>query len=74
MIVPTDKFDYKFIANKYPCIYVKNKERLGVAKSRDLGVSMSNTEYFLLLDGHMRFYDKGWDIQLLEYLKNTQEV
>lgn len=37
--------------------YFLNRERLGVAGSRDKGVALCRTPYFLLLDAHMRAYD-----------------
>lgn len=40
--------------------YILNRERLGVAASRDKGVSLCRTPYFLLLDAHMRAYDDLW--------------
>ena len=40
--------------------YVLNRTRRGVAASRDLGVRLCRTPYFLLLDAHMRFYDATW--------------
>lgn len=40
--------------------YVLNRKRLGVAASRDKGVNLCKTPYFLLLDAHMRAYDDKW--------------
>lgn len=40
--------------------YVLNRTRLGVAASRDKGVALCRTPYFLLLDAHMRAYDDSW--------------
>jgi len=40
--------------------YFLNRERLGVAGSRDKGVALCRTPYFLLLDAHMRAYDDSW--------------
>lgn len=40
--------------------YFLNRERLGVAGSRDKGVVLCRTPYFLLLDAHMRAYDDSW--------------
>ena len=66
-----DKFDYKNIAVKYNAIYIRNNERLGSAPSRDIGVKNCKDEYFIQLDGHMRFYTEGWDILFTDYLKNN---
>lgn len=67
----TDGYDYEWIANKYDCRYFYNRENLGVAGSRNLGVDNCTTEYFVLLDGHMRFYHDNWHIKLLEALKDN---
>lgn len=64
-----DNYDYKWVADKYNCEYVEHKEQYGVAKSRDEGVKLSKTDYFVLLDGHMRFYDYAWDELILNYIK-----
>lgn len=55
-----DCYDYEKALQKYPVKYVLNEKRLGVAASRDKGVRLCNTDYFLLLDAHMRFYDSAW--------------
>jgi len=70
----TDGFDYEAAASKYNARYHKNEERLGIAASRDLGISMIKTPYFLLLDGHMRFYDNTWVEKLLCELEKDDRV
>lgn len=68
-----DSYDYDLLKNKYKITYIKNTSRLGVAKCRDLGISMMNTPYFLLLDSHMRFYDNSWyDIVIKEIEKDEK--
>jgi glycosyltransferase involved in cell wall biosynthesis len=70
-----DGYDYAGVAEKYGCRYVKNAERLGVAESRNKGVRESQTPYFLLLDGHMRLYEQGWDERLVKLLdENPRSV
>ncbi|MDR0573594.1 MAG: glycosyltransferase [Tannerella sp.] len=70
-----DNYDYDKLAVDYNITYVKNKIRLGVAASRDLGVSICKTAYFLLLDAHMRFYDNKWITRIVEELsKNTRRL
>lgn len=66
-----DGYGYEEVAQKYGCRYVENAERLGVAASRNLGVRESQTPYFLLLDGHMRFYENGWDERLVKLLNEN---
>ncbi|MCL2651256.1 MAG: glycosyltransferase [Candidatus Azobacteroides sp.] len=70
----TDEFDYESCALQFNARYHKNKERIGVAASRDIGVSMITTPYFLLLDGHMRFYDNCWVARIIEELKPDEKV
>jgi glycosyltransferase involved in cell wall biosynthesis len=70
-----DGYDYEGVAETYGCRYVKNSERLGVAASRNLGVRESQAPHFLLLDGHMRFYENGWDERLVKLLgENPRSV
>jgi len=70
----TDEFDYETCASQFNARYHKNKERMGVAVSRDLGVSMITTPYFLLLDGHMRFYNNRWLTRIVEELKSDKKI
>lgn len=70
----TDGYDYAAVASQEGCLYVVNQERKGVAASRDLGIGMCTTTYFLLLDGHMRFYEPGWDERLLRLLKKYPDA
>jgi glycosyltransferase involved in cell wall biosynthesis len=63
-----DGFDYTGIAEKFNITYIENSQRLGVAASRELGISLCETEYFLLLDAHMRFYDDKWIDRITEEL------
>ena len=61
-------YDYQEMLNPYPLTYIRNEKRLGIAACRDLGVGLIQTPYFLFLDAHMRFYKKGWDEQIIDYL------
>lgn len=63
-----DGYDYKAVAQQYDTGYVEHRHRIGVAASRNEGVSLAKTDYVLLLDGHMRFPQNGWDILLMKYL------
>ena len=47
----TDEYDYQSIAEQYNCEYIQHEKRLGVAESRNEGVRICGTPYFLLLDG-----------------------
>lgn len=70
----TDNIDYQNVAEKYNATYIKNKKRLGVAASRDLGVTLIKTPYFLLLDAHMRFYQNDWAKLIVGELDKNDRV
>lgn len=63
-----DGFDYESVCKEYNARYVRNVDRLGVSESRNLGVSLCDTEYFVILDAHMRFFDNGWDQMVIDKL------
>ena len=65
-----DCIDYASSLAKYDVIYLYNKERCGVAASRDMGVSLMMTPYFLLLDGHMRLYNYNDIESIIKFLDN----
>lgn len=64
-----DGFPYGEQLAPYGVHYVLNRSRRGVAASRDLGVRLCRTPYFLLLDAHMRFYDATWVDRVVEALQ-----
>lgn len=68
----TDDYDYERVAREYKARYVLHPERKGVAASRDEGVSLCSTPYFLLLDGHMRFYDSLWIGRIVSELEKDE--
>ena len=55
-----DGYDYRSDLQELSVYYIYNVERRGVAASRDLGIRLCQTPFFLLLDAHMRFYDGLW--------------
>jgi glycosyltransferase involved in cell wall biosynthesis len=65
----TDDYDYEKISHIFGCEYIRTEKNLGVAGCRDFAIKHCNTDYFLLLDGHMRFYDIDWEIDLIKKLK-----
>lgn len=69
-----DGFDYQPLSQMPAVTCIRNPERIGVARCRDLGVEKCRTPYFLLLDAHMRFYETGWDRLLTEELKKEEKV
>ncbi len=69
-----EDYDYECIAAEYGATYVKNEQRKGVAACRDLGVKICRTPFFLLLDGHMRFYDGTWVKTIVAELERSDRV
>ena len=59
---------------KYNAIYFYNKKRKGVAASRDFGISKIQTPYFMLLDGHMRFYQNDWVEIILDAINKDERA
>lgn len=68
-----DGYDYQSLPNKYPIQYIENSQRKGVAASRDMGVELCATPYFLLLDAHMRFYDTDWVGTIINLLRENSK-
>lgn len=64
-----DGYNYREDVLPLHVTYIYNKERKGVAASRDYGVSLCKTPYFLLLDAHMRFYDTQWVDRIVSMLE-----
>lgn len=67
-----DGYDYRSDLVGRDVIYLENKERRGVAASRDKGVRLCRTPYFLFLDAHMRFYDREWYPLLMRELEKNE--
>lgn len=56
----TDNYDYKSIARRYNAQYYVHTQRIGAASSRNEGVNLCKTNYFILLDAHMRIFQNDW--------------
>lgn len=69
----TDGYDYKKVAEDFGTQYIEHSKRMGVAASRDEGVSKCNTDYFLFLDAHMRVYQRNWVEILTRELDNDRK-
>lgn len=63
-----DSYDYQSIAKRYKCCYAKKRKSAGPALARESGVGICKTDFFVLMDGHMRLYDPGWDAKILNRL------
>lgn len=69
-----DLIDYVKWTNLFDTTYIRNEYRMGVAESRNIGVRNIQTDYFLIIDGHMRFYDRHWVENLLLNLKRDKRA
>lgn len=64
-----DEYDYKSDIASFAVHYVENKYRIGPAATKEKGVQCCTSEYFIILDAHMRFYQNDWVDILLSALK-----
>lgn len=64
-----DGMDYLLIARRYNARYHRNHKNCGSTKSRDIGVNLCETPFFLMLDAHMRFNDDNWAETIVKELK-----
>lgn len=69
-----DGYNYQNLTSYKNVTYIYNEKRLGVAASRDLGTELCNTDYFLLLDAHMRFYSNDWVETIIRELKTDSKL
>ncbi|WP_286754170.1 MULTISPECIES: glycosyltransferase [Sphingobacterium] len=69
-----DDYDYQLVAEQTNVTYIVNNDRMGVAASRDLGIEISQTPFFLLLDAHMRFYDHNWVKKIVNELTKDDKT
>lgn len=67
----TDGYDYEKDLRGLNVRYVVNKFNIGAAASKEKGVQLTTTPYFILLDAHMRFYSNNWLPRYLEELKKN---
>lgn len=67
-----DSFDYEEIAMRHDAQYVRNPRRIGPAGSKEKGVRLCETEYFIIFDAHMRFYQQNWHEIILDELNKSQ--
>ncbi|GHT19247.1 hypothetical protein FACS189429_6750 [Bacteroidia bacterium] len=70
----TDGFDYKNVADEFHCVYIEHAERKGVAGSREEGIKICKTEYFILLDAHMRVYQSDWVSIIVKEIKQNKRA
>ena len=71
----TDGYNYIEDLNDLNVFYVENRISIGAAASKEKGARLSTTPYFILLDAHMRFYDRHWFDRYIEELeKNDNRI
>lgn len=66
-----DGYDYESELKDLNVRYVRNHVRIGAAASKEKGVRLATTPYFLLLDAHMRFYGVNWIDRIINCLKEN---
>jgi glycosyltransferase involved in cell wall biosynthesis len=69
-----DDIDYEAVAKKYNARYHFNNTRMGAGPSKNLGTELCETPYFILFDGHMRFYHNDWWKETVNALENNDRA
>ncbi len=70
-----DGFDYDSICERYSRVrYIKHKTRRGSGPAKQAGIDACKTPYFLVIDGHMRFYDDNWWIRIPEAIRTDERA
>ncbi|MDD6784482.1 MAG: glycosyltransferase [Prevotellaceae bacterium] len=64
-------YDYEGDFRDLNVKYHVNESRVGAAQGKDEAVQLCDTPYFIILDAHMRFYDKGWAQRLVRELDSN---
>ncbi len=67
----TDGYDYRKAVEGFGVTYVEHKERQGSGASKQEGILLSKTPYFIVFDAHMRFYDAMWWSEICHCLENN---
>ena len=65
---------YRDVCNKFNSLYYRNDVRMGPARSRDLGVDMTGTPFFMTVDSHMRFYHNDWWKRITDVVASNPEA
>ncbi len=70
-----DNYDYRADLAYFNVTYIYNDCRIGAAASKEKGVRLACTPYFLLLDAHMRCFTSGWhNVIVAELQKNDRQI
>lgn len=54
--------------------HIRNKQRMGVDWSRNLGVQTAQNKYCLVIDSHMRFRNDDWANKMIDYIDNNPKT
>lgn len=68
-----DNYPYEDIAEMFETKLIKNELRMGPAASRERGIKIISTPFFLTIDGHMQFYKDNWHGTILKQLKENEQ-
>ena len=68
----TDHYDYQGLALEFGIRYHRNNTQKGIARSREIGIALCDSTFFVLLDGHMIALTDYWDKRLLDYGMNAE--
>lgn len=64
-----DGYDYESVVRDFDNVKMHtNEHSVGCGPARNVGVSLVETEYLVILDAHMRFWHKYWDTMLIKAL------
>lgn len=67
-----DGFDYSPLGRDPFILYIKHDRSIGPGASRNQGVSLCKTDYFILMDAHMRTETTAWDKVILTELEKGE--
>lgn len=65
-----DGYDYESLVRQYKTDYIIHRTRKGSGPAKQAGINACKTPYFLVIDGHMRFYDNNWWNEIIAAIEN----
>lgn len=68
-----DDFDYVTSIEPYNVKYIKTNERLGTSGGREEALKYCTTPYFIILDGHCRFYTEDWYDKAIDVMGKNED-
>ena len=69
IIIIDDCSDEPIVNNKASKV-IRNRERLGLIKSRNIATQLASSDYVVSVDPHIMFI-KGWDVELIKRVENN---